>query len=145
MLLNLWLFHVHTLFQNTHNQVFRVTSVLLLRLTLQFLTSQPNKMWWRFCVITFYSEAHKQTIFSSILRVLHSGIWTRVINVCHFKTQLSKIFHTQYLTFLIFIHQMNGDSGHGLSNQIWSVCLLNNHLKRLPVGICTLNQGIHSL
>lgn len=46
----------------------------------------------------------------------------KVILVCHFKTQLLNIFHTQYLTFLIFIQQINGDTGHGLSKKIQSAC-----------------------
>ena len=41
-------------------------------------------------------------------------MWTKVIRVCDFNTQLPEIFLTKYLTFLIFIQQMNGDTEHNI-------------------------------
>lgn len=117
--IKLWLFHVHPLFQNTHlSSSFcgHFYAAAQVHITIPHLLTKQSVT--EICVFTFYFWAHKYTIFPSLLTVLHNKMWTTVISICHFKAQLPTIFHTEVLTLLIFIHQMNGDTGLGLSNKM---------------------------
>lgn len=114
-----WLFYVHPLFQSTHlSSSFcgHFYAAAQIHITISHPLNKQSVT--EICVFTCYFWAHKYTIFPSLLTVLHNNMWTRVISVHHFKAQLPTIFHIEVLTLLIFIHQMNGNTGLGLSNKI---------------------------
>lgn len=118
MLFKLWLFHVHTHFQNPHlSSSFHghFHSAAQVHITIPHLLTKQNVA-EILCVHLLLLGAQVDYIFQPPYSF--TQWWTRVILVCHFKTQLLKTFHTQYLTFLIFIQQINGDTGHGLSKKI---------------------------
>lgn len=71
----LWLFHVHPLFQNSHlssSYCGHFYTAAQVHITIPHLLAKQSVT--EICVFTFYFLAHKYTIFSSLLTVLHNKL-----------------------------------------------------------------------